>query len=238
MQNGQGQRTGKKLGLMGCGCGITFIGLLGTFLYIMIFTNVCARMMGTETYPFKSDTKHLDPFAAIEEVRAKVGTGARLVEVEADFVRSDGTMDLTATYKPAPRITYKFIVPLDKAPADAPPVGAGRGPDDVWTQQVTVNCYEPGQRRHITRISGGSRTSYNYTNEGMEIDRSTPSMGSLKSDIGAPKITTAELWKMALGKGANKAAVARIEFTDDGYEFSITGTPVRFECGPDGKLKP
>lgn len=230
-------RAFKFAGCTGCGCGVGFVALLGTFLYIVIFTNTCAKMMGEETYPLASDPKRFDPFKGIAEARSKAGTGARLVEVEASFVRSDGTMDLTATYKPAPRVTYTFEVPAEKAPSDAPPIGAGRSPGDVWLQRVRIECYEPGQRRSVTRISGGSRSQYQYTNEGMDVDRGTPQMGKLPEDIGDPKVSTVDLWKAGLAKGAPADAVARITFDKDGYEFSVTGFDARVELDRDGKPK-
>lgn len=230
-------RSAKAVGCTGCGCGATFFVGLGTFLYIVIGTNTCAKMMGEETYPLKSDAKHFDPFKGVDEVREHVGPKAHLVEIDANFVRSDGTLDLTAKYRPAPHVTYTFDVPLDKAPADAPPVGAGRAPGDVWIQRVRVDCYEPGQRRSVTRISGNSRSSYQYTNEGMDVDRSTPSMGKLEPDLGTPKLSTLDLWKAGIAKGAPQDAVARIQFDKDGYEFSITGTNARVEFDRTGKPK-
>lgn len=229
------KKAAKFVGCSGCGCGIAFVVGLCTFLYIVIFTNSCAKMMGEETYPLKSDAKRFDPFAAIPEIRERAGAGARLVEVDASFVRSDGTMDLTATYKPAPRVTYKFEVPSDKGPENAPPIGAGRSPGDVWIVEVEVDVYEPGQRRSVTRISGGSKSQYQYMNEGMDIDRSTPRMGKLKEDIGTPKVTTADLWKQGAAKGAPRDAVATITFDADGYEFRVTGIDADVELDRDGK---
>lgn len=234
---GNGGRAGKVAGCVGCGCPLVFVAALGTFLFIVLGTNTCAKMLGEELYPLKSDPKHFDPFVGIEEVRERIGAKARLVKVDASFVRSDGTMDLTAKYKPAPRVTYEFDVPLDKAPDNAPPVGAGRGPNDVWIQHVRVDVYEPGQGRSVTRISGGSRTQYQYRNEGMDVDRGTPTMGKLKDDIGEPKLSTQELWKAGLAKGAPQDAVATITFDEDGYEFSVTGVDARLEFDRNGKPK-
>lgn len=202
-----------------------------------MFSNVCARMLGQVTYPFKGDTRHLDPFAALGEVRARVGAGAHLTKIEAEFVRSDGTMDLNATYKPGPHITYTFEVPVKSDSGEAPPIGAGGGPGTQMVQRIRVECYEPGQRRSVTRISGNSRTQYSYTNEGMDFSKGSPSMSKLADDIGDPKITTVHLWKIALEKGAPKEAVASIDFDQNGYDFRIRDTKVRFHLDPDGSLK-
>jgi hypothetical protein len=236
MQPDQGKKIAKRTGCGICGCFFGVFGFVGVIIYFTVFSNFCARMMGEETYPFKTDTRRFDPFAALGEVRAKVGVGGRLTEIDASFVRSDGTMDLKASYKPAPNVTYRFLAPLDKAPENAPPIGAGRGPDDVWVQDVTVRCYEPGMRRHVSRTSGGSTSSYSYTNEGMDIDRGTPSMRSLGDALEDPKLTTKEMWDLAIKKGADKNAVATIKYDADGYEFRISGLSFNLEWDKNGEF--
>lgn len=236
MQPNQGKRAIKILSCGGCGCILSIFAFIGVILYITVFSNVAAKWMGEETYAFKSDTRNLDPFKALSEVRDRVGKDARLTEIRASYVRSDGTMDLMATYKPAPNIDYKFLVPSKETPENAPPVGAGRSPGDQWAQTVTVRCYEPGQRRHVTRISGNSRSSYSYRNEGMDIDRGTPSMQNLDEALPDPKLTTQEMWKIALEKGADKNAVAIITYDEDGYDFTISGMRVSLHWDIDGKF--
>lgn len=238
MQQGQGRKVAKIAGCSGCGCGVGLLVFIGTILYLTIFSNFCARLMGEETYPISGNPSQFDPIAAIPEIRAKVSPGAVLISFNATSVRADGTIDLMATYKPAPYADYTFNVPLDKAPdgQTAPPIGAGRGPDDVWIQQVTVRVYEPGQRRHVNRISGASRSSYSYTNEGMDIDRQTPRMQKLEKGIDSPKVTTKQMWAIAEKLGANKEAVATIRFSGDTYEFRIMGTDIDLRWDENGKL--
>jgi hypothetical protein len=208
-------------------------------MWWILCTNSCAKMLGAETYPLKADPNHFDPFKALGEIRAKAGKNAHLTEIEVEYVRSDGTMNLNATYTPAPRVTYTFEVPLDKAPADAPPVGAGStGPGSVWMQKVEIEVYEPGQGRSVTKTSGNSRVQYTYHNEGMDIERRTPRMEDIKDDIGDPKISAADLWKIALQKGAPKDAVATIDYRKSGFRFDITGVNIFFNCDHDGKLNP
>ena len=146
-------------------------------------------------------------------------------------------MDLQADYTPAPGVEYTFQVPLTKAPDNAPPVGAGRGPGDQWYQEVRIECTLVGGRRHVTRISGSSRTSFSYTNEGMEITRQTPRTGTIETDIGDPKLSCSDIWGIALSKGAPRDAVANIDYSKRGYDFGITGS-TRFELDKDGKPLP
>lgn len=229
------KRSGKRACGIGAGCGcLGVVGFVGFMLWLTLFSNTCAKMLGLETYPVSGDARHFDPFKQLAAIRAKAGQGAILTEIEASFVRNDGTMDLQASYKPGPSATYKFVVPLSEPPKDAPPIGAGRGPDDRWYQSVTIRCYEVGQMRHVTRISGGSRTEYNYRNEGMEVDRGSPQAGKIPIDLSEPKLSCQKLWEMALAKGAPKDAVAVIQYDEDGYEFDISGS-TSFELDPAGK---
>ncbi len=234
-------RTAKRVGL-GCGlgaCGFggaAIVGFIGLIFYFTMFSNTCAKMLGEETYPIAGDPKQFDAFAEIPEIRKHIGTEAKLEDIDVYYVRSDGTLDLKASYKPAPYANYRFIVPLKSPPENAPPIGAGRGPDDIWTQSVTVRIYEPGQRRHVTRISGGAKTSYSYSNEGMDVDRGSPSMSNPKNALPDPKLTLQEMWKLAMEKGVDKNAVATIEYDRSGYSFSITGLKVRLYWDLDGKF--
>lgn len=229
-------KVGKKVGCGICGCIVGFLGFIFGIIYLTTFTNYCARMFGEETYPVAGDPSRFDPFASIAHIRSKVGAKAILLEVRASFVRSDGTLDLNAKYRPAPDANYDFRAPVTKEPKDAPPVGAGRKPGDVWVQNVSVRVYEPGQHRSVSRISGSSRSSYSYVNEGMDIDRATPQMGSLEDGLPDPKLTAKEMWDFAISKGADKDAVARISYEEDGYEFNITGLNFYLYWDIDGKL--
>jgi len=190
-----------------------------------------------ETYAFKEDTSHLDPFAVLDEVREKVGGKAHLYSIEAEFVGSDGTMNLNATYNPGPKIKYKFYGESEPGSGEVPPIGAGRSAGDVWYKRTQVECYLPGEDRHIVLPSGRHNSSYTYTNLGMDFERGSPTMGRLDEEIGNPTVTTQDLWKIALQKGAPKDAVATIRYSKTGYHFQISGAGIDFVVDKTGKLK-
>jgi hypothetical protein len=229
---------GCTCGALGCGGGILGVfAFVGVILYLTLFSNTCAKMMGEETYPIAGDPSQFNPLAAIPEIEKHVGPGAVLVDLDITSVRPDGTIDLKAPYKPAPSARYEFQRKLDKAPDGKvdPPIGAGRGPNDVWVETVTVQVYEPGVRRHVTRISGGSRSSYSYTNEGMDFDRSEPRM----MHLGEPAVTTikpSEMWNIAQKIGAPLNAVASVSYDSDGAQFRISGTKFDLRWDKSGKL--
>lgn len=234
-----GKNSGKKVGCGICGCIFSFLAFIGVVIYLSVFSNYCARMMGEETYPISGSSKRFDPIAALAEIKAKVGGDAVLLDIDARSVRSDGTMDLDAKYDPAPRTNYRFQVTLDKAPKDqeAPPIGANRGPDDVWVQNVDVDVYEPGQMRSVSRFSGNTRSTYTYTNEGMDIDRSTPRMGPVVDGIKEIKVSIKQMWDVALKLGAPKDAVATINIKDGDSTFRISGMKIDLRWDENGKLR-
>src|SRR4051812_7881088 len=78
-----------------------------------------------DTRSVPGDAAHFDPVASYPSVLDYAGTGAKLISVNAYYVRSDGTVELNASYSPAPYVDYEFVHKLDKAPANAPPIGAG-----------------------------------------------------------------------------------------------------------------
>lgn len=200
-------------------------------------TTYFPKMMGEETYAISGDNRKFDPFAKLSEIKSHLQPDARLVSIEATFVRSDGTMDLEAEYTPFPMATYTFHRPLEKPPENAPPIGAGRGPDDVWYEEIRVTCYRPGQLRSVSRTSGNVRTRYTYKHQGIDVDRGSPRSGRPEPGIEPPKCSTQEIWKLALSQKANPEAVARIEYDKDGYSFRIDRTDVAFECDADCRLK-
>ena len=230
--------TGRKVGCAGCGCGLVVLGFIGAILYITVFSNVAAKWMGQETYPISGDAHHFNPIAAIPEIRRRVGEKAVLIDMSANYVNSDGTLDLHATYKPAPYVDYTFRLPLDKAPGDAPPVGAGRSPGDIWIQDVRVRVYEPGQSRHVKRVSGNTSSEYNYRNEGMDLDRGSPRMGNLKDALPELKLSTNQMWKVAMSNGAPRDAVAIIRVNYSGYSFTISSLKLNLDWDLKGNLDP
>src|SRR5436190_7302925 len=117
-----------------------------------------------DTRDVPGDAAHFDPVTSYPSVLDYAGTGAELVSVDAYYVRSDGTAELNATYSPAPYVDYNFVRKLDKAPPNAPPIGAGGANTDPWYEPVEIRLYQPGQMRQVT--SGGN--SYTYVNKGME----------------------------------------------------------------------
>lgn len=184
-----------------------------------------------ETFELKGDPAHFDPITSLGEIRSHFDAHAKLSSLRLQYVRSDGTMDLTAGYKPT--ATYTFYRELTEPPKNAPPVGAGGTSNGKWYEPVTAEVYEPGQWRHVE----SNNSEYNYMNKGIELDRSTAT--HLPSAfVEDPHCSIAEFWKVAIEKGAPSEAVATITYGERGYDFRIIQTSIGLQFGHDCQLKP
>lgn len=227
-----GLRKFSKLGnCIALGGGV--IGLLGAGIGIFVAVNV-SEYVATEieeTIEYSGNPAAFDPVKAYDEVHAHAGLGTVLTEIEAFFVRPDGTMDLTATYKPAPRTTYEFFRTLDTPPEDAPPIG-----DGTWYEKVTIKAYEPGQGRHVTSMGGDFNMEYYYENKGLDKDTGSPSSNKPDEAIAPPTCHFSQIWEGAIAEGISDQTVANITYDEDGYEFRIMGTVTRLEFDQNCQL--
>ena len=243
---------GKKGGSSGCssifGClmSIIVIGSIGFGLMaavsaifninIPFMNNIMTALTGVEapqTQPLTTDPNNFDPFIGLEQARALAGENARLISINAYYVRSDGTMDLNASY--TPRTNYEFVREIPR-PEDAPPVGVAGSTNGQWYEPLTIEVYRPGSRRYVSITSGGSRVSFDYTNEGMVRDVDSPTTSFSGELVDDPTCTTKQLWAIALENDAPQDAVATITYDVDGYDFNISGV-VHLDFTPNCKLE-
>jgi len=174
------------------------------------------------TAPVSGDPTFYDPITAYDEVATFAGEDVHLMGMDAYYVRSDGTMDLTAIYTLAPHTKYEFVREVPR-PDNAPPPGVGGnktiGP---WYQPITIRVSQPGQRQRFISTSSDSRVNIQYVNEGMVRSTSQPTTDA-DTLLPSPMCNFAAMWEHALGAGAPKEAVAIIRYDEAGYQFSIAG---------------
>lgn len=185
-----------------------------------------------ETTPFSGDPSMFDPVNAYNEVQAQAGSDTLLTEIDATMVKSDGTLDLTAEYKPAPHVTFTFYELLDTPPEDAPPTGASQ-----WYQRVKIEAYQPGQWRHVISRGGEINMEYSYQNKGLDKDISTPTSSKPSQEfIDPPSCHFSEIWEKAIEQGASPEYVANISYDEDGYAFIIRDTKIRLQFDTNCQL--
>lgn len=196
---------------------VVFVILVGIVKYgIIPFFETGGGNADTREVP--GDATHFDPMANYAVIKTYAGEGALLTEFDAYFVRSDGTMDLTADYYP--RVSTSFVIPTN-APADAPPIGAGGSTNGQWYIPVDIDIYQPGQWRKVT----SSSVSYTYVNKGMQRDVDDPT-SSQQTILADPTCSFVELWQEAIKHDAPESAVATIGYDESGYHFSISDVSV------------
>ena len=220
--------------------GAVAVGVLAVAAPNML-SNLVGGIAGVQTLQTRAvpgTASSFDPISSFEAAREFAGPDAQFISLRASNVRSDGTLDLTATYSPAPRVDYKFAREIPR-PADAPPVGAGGTGTGPWYEPVTVEAYRPGQRRQITTQSGGSRVTFQHVNEGLTRSVSAASTSLDGKLVDAPQCAFKNLWQTALeaNSKAQKDAVAIISFDSDGYDFVISGLGVSLHFDMDCRLK-
>lgn len=180
-------------------------------------------LTGIETRELPGDARRFDPVAALPEVQAYAGENARLISLEWNLVRADGTLDLEAPYTPKPSATYEFAREVPR-PENAPPPGAGGANTGPWYRNVSIRAYDPGQRRTIIR--NGRRST--YANQGLErgeYDATT----ARRRFVDPPTCPIRDLFAVAIARGAPPDAVARVVYDADGYSFTISGVGISLE---------
>ncbi|MFV9504831.1 MAG: hypothetical protein AB4911_09730 [Oscillochloridaceae bacterium umkhey_bin13] len=203
--------------------GATLMGIGAAVLAVFapnVLTSVFSRITGYETIqsrPVQGDPANYDPIAAYASLQAFAGEGAQLISLDAQFVRADGTLDLTASYNPAPRVNAEFALEV-APPENAPPIGAGGL--GTWYRRVSIHAYRPGQQGRVSSTGAGGSVTYTYVNEGMTRDIDDPATGTF-TFLPTPTCAFADLWQVALERGAPANAVASIEYDDEGYDFRI-----------------
>jgi hypothetical protein len=205
---------------------VLILGFLAVKFLIIPFFETGGGMADTREVP--GDATRFDPIANFATIKAYAGSGAQLTGMDAYYVRSDGTLDLTADYYP--RVDLDFVIPTT-APANAPPIGAGGSADGEWYIPVEVDIFQPGQWRKVS----SSGRSYTYMNRGMQRDVEEPT-SSERTILPDPACSFADLWAVALTKDAPSGAVAMIDYDASGYRFYISDVSISLQFDMDCQL--
>jgi hypothetical protein len=151
-----------------------------------------------------------------------------LIEMDAYYVKPDGTLDLLADY--GAWVRYEFARTTD-TPEDAPPIGAG-GSDGQWYEVLSVQAAEPGRGVVSSRRGGFGWVTLRWVSKGIsvEIDDPTTQIGEV---VETPRCSYRQLWAYALEQGAPQNAVATIRYDANGYSFLIMDTPHNYDFTTD-----
>ena len=112
------------------------------------------------TWFIQGDAASFDPIGAFDSVKHHAGSDVQFTSMQADYVNSNGTLNLNANYTPAPKVDYKFVKIVDP-PKNAPPLGVGQSGSGTWYLPVAVEVYKPWTFRSLR----SSRTTSTRTRQ-------------------------------------------------------------------------
>lgn len=202
---------------------------LGCGLAVLLVT----ACVGKDTTKPEQDLHSYDAVAGLDQARTFAGGAeAKLIQIRGDSVRSDGTIDAYAEYRPS--IHYEFLRPApqnEDLPVGAPGRGSGY-------ETVRITVMKPGWT-HV-ESNGNER---DYRRLGMERDVRSASKSELDDVVDDPRCTFAKLWQVAAAEGVTTDAVADINYEmlhavnpRPGYEFVIREIDVRIELDADCQI--
>ena len=205
--------------------------ILNTLLGILVLGVIIGGCFGTiklatyaigylqeGTRPPPGDAAKFDPITSYADVAKFAGDNVQVEYISMEFVKSDGTMDLTADY--GAEASYRFAHILDKAPDNGAPLGAGGKPGGTYAELINVNVDKP-------RLEGttSGTTHYDWYNFGMSRTV-IPAQPLTEPTAAPPTCSTKQLWDAAIKNDAPANAVATIYYSSDGYAFDIKDTSV------------
>lgn len=198
-----------------CSCWALVIGILLFTAFMGL--GVPLLIMLAEGYaPVPGDARRFDPIASFAQIKTHAGEGAVFTGLYARYVRSDGTVELGASYEPY--VTYSFYHELATPPPDAPPLGAGGGAEWYLPVNVLLRTPEMG-------FLGMRRSELTAVSEAPDEPAADPTC------------SFAALWGIALERDAPASAVAVITYDQNGYNFWIDDTDIRLNFTPDCSLE-
>lgn len=195
-------------------------------LVLALALSGCTTADNTAAPP--GDVRNFDPVASFEAMAAYAGPDARLVSLQAWFVRTDGTLDLEADYRP--RVTAEFVTRATEADvaAQGPRApGSGFAVGDPLDTALDVRA---PHWQHVS--SGGSE----WDEKHLGMGRRPGGKASARKFADTPTCPFRQLWQQAKQRGAPTDVVAIIRYDATGYTFEANGRDfkVRFaaDCTP------
>lgn len=183
--------------------------------------------------PVPGNLRAFDPITSFGDVQAFAGDGLRFRSLEAEYVSPDGTLDFGASYTPPPHATYIFLQPTTVE--NAAPVGAGGSATGKWMNAIEVTLGKKGRYAEVSYDSK-MHVDSDFRSRGMDKDIGYPQPDGGEATVPPPVCSFANLWKVAIEKGAPTNAVAKINYDKDGYEFQISTASVYLEFNTSCQL--
>lgn len=185
---------------------------------VVVLIAGCTTAKNTTAPP--GDLHNFDPIVSFAAMASYAGPEARLLSMHAYFVRTDGTMDLTAEYRP--RVDAEFVTKATAEDvADQGPLAPGSGFSAGAALRTQLVVRAP-QMFHVT--SGGSEWDEKHLGMGR---RPVGTASGDERTIDPPSCDFKSMWQKALADGAPGDVVANIAYEGEGYTFEANGRDFR-----------
>ncbi|MGB7342373.1 MAG: hypothetical protein WBC91_25980 [Phototrophicaceae bacterium] len=192
--------------------------LFGCFTVVTVF-----QIFNDEVWLVPGNPDNFDPVASYAMVLDYAGADAQLTQIEALFVQQDGTLDLNASYEPAPEVRYLFYRQTRNNDA---PTGTAAS-DAIWHRRVQITISKPYEWAFVTSQPNDDAGFSFALNLGMDRDREAEQLAVPFPALPAPECSFADFWAVALANNDMPPdAVATIIYDAIGYTFLIQGTPI------------
>ncbi|GAB5493531.1 MAG: hypothetical protein Phog2KO_37460 [Phototrophicaceae bacterium] len=201
-----------------------FFILILVFLGCLIAVITGLQILEDEVWLVPGNPDNFDPIAEYVSVLDYAGDDAQFVGMEAYFVGREGTLDLNASYVPAPNVVYSFY--RSTRENTEAPAGVATSDNAIWHRRVRVTISQPFKWVFATQGVAGEGVGFDV-NLGMDRDRSVEIFEAPLPTIDAPSCSFRDFWTIAIeGYNADTEAVATIIYDSAGYRFLIQGTSI------------
>jgi hypothetical protein len=201
------------------GCrGLLIVGGSTLGILLLIGGIIFGALFGIE--PLKTgrlssidDPANFDMAAAMPQVVELAGPGLAYWQMNAQAVRADGTIDLSADYAPT------ALVQFFQENGRAAPVGA---PGGQTVRLISIRIDKPGMKA-IYNTPTETHWAWSPGMSRLELD-TFPKSALISAAAELPRCAFKGLWEQAIALGAPADAVAAIHHDSTGYTFRIEGT--------------
>lgn len=216
------------------GC-IAIIIAIALILPVIIALITVIQIFADEVWLVPGDPDNFDPISEYSTVLEYAGDDALLTRIEALFVNSNGTLDLNASYEPAPKTLYYFYRPTRDNNA---PTGTSAS-DAIWHNQIIVTISQPFEWSVATENPYDEEDGFSMVlNLGMDRDRYVEVLAPAPPILETPSCSFVDFWDIAIEtREASSEAVATIIYDSTGYQFLIQGTQLNLLFDNDCELQ-
>lgn len=205
-------------------------GLLIFFILLAgLITGIIPAYLSPNNKHIQGDPKFFDPIAEYDNIKIFAGDdNLKLISIDIEYIKRDGTIDLYAKYKPT--AIYTFIENINNKKDKDMPFGT----ENIKIKLVMVKISKPYHIESWRVIDGGTNFRFHL---GMFKKISIINTSFQYKAVEKPNCSIKRLWDNLKNKNIPENSVAVISYTDHGFNFSIKNSIHNYHFDKNGNLK-